>query len=83
MARIKQSGKKAMGLLHKKILEALGQCGFLSIPHFNSMGWCSERHLRNKLKELQTEWGRAMIGYVKYGKEGGGSKPYYYYLTAY
>ena len=47
------------------------------------MGLCSERHLRNKLKDLQGAWGSAMINYVKYGKEGGGSKPYYYYLTKY
>lgn len=81
MAKRKASRNRAIGELHKEILVALGKCGYLSVPHFNQLGLCSERHLRNKLKELQGAWGRAYINTVKCGKQGGGSKAYWYYLT--
>jgi len=70
--------------LHKEILYTLARCGFLTIPHLLLRKICSEKYLRQLLKELQTAYSQALINCIKYGKRGGGGrKPYYYYLTPY
>ena len=47
------------------------------------LGLCSERYLREKLRELLFQWPKPLIACLKYGRKGGGRRPFYYYLTDY
>lgn len=68
---------------HKDILQALAQCKFLTVPHLVRLGLYSERYVRGKLEELQSSRKKPLVNCIKYGKKGGGRRPYYYYLTSY
>lgn len=77
----KRKPRGEMNDLHIRILQALAKCELLTIPHFNKLKLCSERHLRDKLKDLKVGWGRALIKVAKSSGANGKKKPYYYHLT--
>ena len=68
---------------HCQILSLIGLCRFCTVPHLMSRKICTQRNLREKLKDLRTGWSKPLIKELRYGKRGGGKRHYRYYLTPY